>query len=148
MTGLRALIVDLDGTFALNESGRPWYGPGFEERVREDDVNEVVEEVIDALLAAGVVQTVLFVTGRMEVARTNTELWLNEGPGYVVGDAIFELFMRKDRDFRADEIVKREIYDEHIRRVYDVRLALDDKPSLIDLWRSLGIPAWQVNEYR
>lgn len=148
MTGLKAMIVDIDGTAALNNSGRPWFGPGFERRVFEDDVNTMVDTVVSALYRDGIVDAILFTTGRMEVARAETLRWIGTKVGWDLEDDGVELFMRKDGDFRPDHEVKREIYDEHIRHVYDVRLALDDKPSLIELWRSLDIPAWQVNEYR
>lgn len=151
MTGIRALLVDLDGTLALNESGRPWYGPGYEKRLHEDKVNHVVRKVINALVfpRSGVfADEVLFVSGRAEVGREATLLWLAQECGYIMDEDAMSLFMRKDRDFRPDVEVKTEIYNEHIRDVYDVRLALDDKPELISLWRSLDIPAWQVNEYR
>jgi hypothetical protein len=55
--------------------------------------------------------------------------------------------MRRDKDFREDHVIKREIYEQHIRPYYKVLLALDDKPSILELWRSLDIPAWQVREY-
>lgn len=149
MTGIRAVLVDIDGTTALNNSGRPWYGEGYEKRLHEDDVNQTVVDVLDALLyKGGFADHVLFVSGRAEIGREATMLWLSEHTFYVPDGHLADLFMRKDKDFRKDEIVKREIYDEHIRDVYDVRLALDDKPEMIDLWRSLDIPAWQVNEYR
>lgn len=149
MTGVRAIIVDIDGTIARNNTGRPWYGEGFEKRVNEDDVDHAVRMAILALCFGGnFADHVLFVSGRMEVSREATSLWLNEAVGFIVDEDPVSLFMRKDRDFRPDVEVKTEIYNDHIRDVYDVRLALDDKPELIDLWRSLGIPAWQVNEYR
>lgn len=149
MTGIRALLVDMDGTLALNETGRPWYGDGYEHRLHEDQVNHTVATVINALAFGGdFVDHVLLVSGRAEVGREETMEWLDANLGYIVDEDPVSLFMRKDRDFRPDVEVKTEIYNDHIRGVYDVRLALDDKPELITLWRSLGIPAWQVNEYR
>lgn len=154
MSRIRALLVDIDGTLALNNSGRPWFGEGYEKRLHEDDVNHTVQKVVEALLfSANFADHVLFVSGRAEVGREATTLWLAEKAGFVLDDNPIlcdpiSLFMRKDKDFRSDVEVKTEIYNDHIRDVYDVRLALDDKPELITLWRGLGIPAWQVNEYR
>lgn len=149
MTGIRALLVDIDGTIARNNSGRAWYGDGYEKRLHEDDVDTTVLAVIDALTyKAGFVDHVLFVSGRAEVGREATSLWLEEHTSYVPDGRMSDLFMREDGDYRPDEVIKREIYDRYIRDTFKVLLALDDKPSMVDLWRSLGIPAWQVNEYR
>lgn len=141
-----ALIVDMDNTISLNVTKRPWYGPGFEERVFEDSVNEMVNRAASALFEDGTVQHLLFVSGRMEVGRSETERWLRDKAGWGMGPSV-HLLMRKDEDTRPDHVIKREIYDQHIRDHYDVLLALDDKPSILELWRSLDIPAWQVREY-
>lgn len=151
MTLIRALLVDLDGTLALNNSGRPWYGDGYEKRIYEDDVNDTVNNVITYLIDSEdawvpFAEHILFVSGRMEVGRAETVRWLTDKARQYHND--YTLFMRKDKDTRSDVVIKTEIYNEHIRDKFDVRLALDDKPELVTLWRSLGIPAWQVNEYR
>jgi hypothetical protein len=141
-----ALIVDMDNTISLNVTKRPWYGPGFEKRVFEDSVNEMVNHVASTLWSEGVVDHVLFTSGRMEVGRKETTRWLLEKAGWGMGPSV-HLLMRKDKDTRPDHVVKREIYDEHIKPYYNVLLAMDDKPSILELWRSLDIPAWQVREY-
>lgn len=142
------MIVDIDGTIARNNSGRPWYGEGYEKRLHEDDVDSAVDRVVNALYATAIVETVLFVSGRTEAGREATQQWIYERTSHTIDGRSGLLLMRKDGDFRPDVVIKREIYDEHIRDVYDVVLALDDKPEMIELWRSLDIPAWQVNEYR
>lgn len=149
MTGIPALIIDMDGTVALNETDRPWYGPGYEKRLHEDRVNEVLASVVYALFVDGdFANHLLFVSGRAEAGREATCEWIETNLGYVVDEDPVSLLMRKDKDNRSDVVVKTEIYNDHILGKFDVRLALDDKPELITLWRSLGIPAWQVNEYR
>lgn len=57
---------------------------------------------------------------------------------------IDRLFMRVGGDRRLDSVVKEEIYRERIEPFYDVRYAIDDRPQVCDLWRSLGIPVMQV----
>lgn len=143
-----ALLCDLDGTLALNNSGRPWYGDGYEARVYEDDLNEMVNKVVNALYWDGTVSSIVFVSGRAEIGRDETLRWLMDKAGWDIDTDQIELFMRKDGDYRQDQIVKREIYDEHIAPVYSIRLALDDRPEVVALWRSLDIPTWQVGEYR
>lgn len=58
--------------------------------------------------------------------------------------------MRPDSDYRADIAVKREIFDQLSQR-WTIRSAIDDRPSVVDLWRSLGlevvvVPGWPAGE--
>ena len=57
-----------------------------------------------------------------------------------------DLFMRADGDYRADSIVKEEIYHDKIEPVYNVLLVLDDRDSVVKMWRSLGLTCLQVAE--
>lgn len=143
----KALIVDLDGTLALNNSGRPWFGEGYEARLHEDEVNQSVLMVLDALYDDRRIDHVLFVSGRTESGRAETEKWLTK-LDWRPGSHAASLFMRAVGDFRPDHEIKRAIYDDHIQEAYDILLALDDRPSIVALWRSLDIPTWQVAEYR
>ena len=54
------------------------------------------------------------------------------------------LLMRMDGDFRPDHVVKEEIYRLNIEPYFDVRMAFDDNPSIIALWKRLGIPVTVV----
>jgi hypothetical protein len=137
-----ALIVDLDGTLALNVTGREFYGDGYEKYVYQDDVNPMVNKVIGSLYGDGTVDTVLFVSGRAEVGRAETTRWLRDKAGWWANPTI--LLMRPDGDDRQDIEVKREMWEQRIRDKYTVLLALDDRP---EVWRSLDIPCWQVREY-
>ena len=55
-----------------------------------------------------------------------------------------ELYMREEGDNRKDSIVKKELYRKYIHPNYYVRLVLDDRNQVVDMWRSLGLPCWQV----
>jgi hypothetical protein len=145
-----AIICDLDNTLSLNVTGRRWYGEGYESRLFEDEVNETVNNVLAYLTDKDEGLTtfadhILFVSGRMEVGRAETVRWLTKKARQYEED--YTLLMRADKDFRLDEVVKREIYGQHIRGKYDVRLVLDDKPALVGMWRALGLQCWQVREY-
>jgi hypothetical protein len=143
---IKTLMVDLDGTLALNNTGRAWYGEGYEKRVYEDDVNHMVNKVIGSLYGDGTVDRVMFMSGRMEIGRAETTRWLRDKAGWWANPS--NLIMRANGDKREDVIVKRELWEQHIKGKYDVLLALDDRPSIVALWRSLNIPTWQVGEYR
>ena len=53
--------------------------------------------------------------------------------------------MRNTADTRKDSIIKKEIYDAHIKDKYYIELVLDDRDQVVRLWRSLGLPTFQVN---
>lgn len=56
------------------------------------------------------------------------------------------LFMRATGDHRPDSVVKLELFNKFVRDNYHVRFVLDDRNSVIGMWRSLGLDAFQVNE--
>jgi hypothetical protein len=53
--------------------------------------------------------------------------------------------MRKDGDFRADNVVKQEILDAHIDKDR-VLFVLDDRQQVVDMWRRNGLTCFQVAE--
>jgi len=136
------VICDIDGTIALMHAeleGRrhpyDWH------RVREDDPNEPIIALLWHLRRQGF--KVIFVSGRMEVAREGTLAWLDD---HVVDLEMldFPLFMRADGDFREDTVVKREIYHREIEGKYKIAYVLDDRDSVVAMWRELGLTVLQV----
>ena len=129
------IICDIDGTLALH-NGR---GPYEFEKCGEDLINGSVKE---ALRTYGT-GDVIFVTGREDKHRAVTEDWIQKNRA--VGFRQFYLYMRQTGDTRRDDIVKKEIYDTHIKGKYNVVLVLDDRDRTVAYWRSEGLPCWQVN---
>ncbi len=127
-------IFDIDGTVA-RMNGRSPYDMS---KVSEDLLIDEVASLAVILKMTGL--SVIFVSGRSEDARADTEKWLEDNQLKHDG-----LFMRKSGDSRADYIIKEEIYREHIEGKYNVLGVFDDRDQVIDLWRSLGIQAYQVN---
>jgi predicted kinase len=132
-TGRRALIVDIDGTLA-HMNGR---GPYDDHLVHTDQLDPVVDGIIDTYRALG--YHVLLVSGRSEDCRAVTEAWLEDN--LVMHE---RLWMRASGDNRNDAIVKRELFDKHIRHDYDVHFVLDDRNRVVDMWRGLGLKCLQV----
>lgn len=56
------------------------------------------------------------------------------------------LFMREGGDQRRDSIVKLEILDREILPRFNVLFAIDDRPQVIDAWKSRGIPVIEVTD--
>lgn len=52
--------------------------------------------------------------------------------------------MRSDGDDRRDDIVKKELYDNHIKGKYNVKYVFDDRSRVIDMWRKEGLRCLQV----
>lgn len=91
-----------------------------------------------AQIEAAMGHAVLVVTARDERWRPITQAWLERHP-----IPHLELLMRADGDPRPDDVVKAEILAD-LRTRYDVRLAVDDRPSVVDFWKASGIPTVTV----
>jgi hypothetical protein len=129
-----AVMVDIDGTAAIM-CGR---SPFDETRVGEDRPNRAVVAAVQAMYAAG--HEVIFCSGRTEGCREATEKWLAEH----VKVPYIGLYMRPAGDTRKDSIVKRELFDQHIRKFWDVIAVLDDRTQVVDAWREIGLTVFQV----
>jgi predicted kinase len=131
-----AFLVDIDGTVALM-NGRSPYDWG---RVGSDTPNHAVIAAVRAMHAAG--NAIVFCSGRDEVARDETEAWLDL---YV--DVPYEaLFMRPQGDSRRDAEVKREIFETEISHRWRIAGVFDDRQQVVHMWRELGLTVFQVAE--
>lgn len=131
-----AVLVDIDGTVALM-CGRSPYD---ETRVHEDRPNLAVVTAVRAMYHAG--HEVIFCSGRTEACRAATEKWLAEH----IGIPYVALYVRAEGDMRKDAIVKRELFDRHIRKMWDVVCVFDDRTQVVEAWRALGLTVFQVAE--
>jgi predicted kinase len=132
-----AIVVDIDGTLALMGARSPYDLT----RVHEDIPNHAVIEAVRAAYCDGM--RVVFCSGREDSARDATRAWLLEhvDRGFVLDSP---LLMRAAGDMRKDSIVKRELFDAHIRDQFNVRYVLDDRQQVVDMWRALGLTVFQV----
>ncbi|WP_190822050.1 phosphatase domain-containing protein [Saccharopolyspora pogona] len=133
-----AIIVDIDGTVAKMDGRSPYdYS-----KVLDDLPNEPVIGIVNLYHQLG--YEVLFTSGRPDSCRTETEFWLQLHAEIPVYD--FRLFMRNAGDTRRDSVVKKELFDQHIRHNYWVEFVLDDRNQVVEMWRSLGLTCLQVAE--
>lgn len=138
-----AVLVDIDGTVALKGARSPFD----ESKVHEDRPNlpviEVVFAVYEYLIRSaepGSAPKVIFMSGRTDGCKDATTAWLRYHTGLP-----FDLHMRAEGDFRKDAIVKRELFDQHVRGKYNVRCVLDDRDQVVEMWREeLGLTCLQV----
>ena len=125
-----AMIVDIDGTLAMmnNRSPFDW------KKVGEDKLNCAVNGLVNATDS-----NVILLSGRDSICRDETEKWLFDNS--VDYD---KLYMRAEGDNRKDTIVKKELFENHIRGKYNVISVLDDRNCMVELWRSMGLTCFQV----
>jgi predicted kinase len=132
-----AVIVDLDGTLALT-TGRNIYD---DTQVHTDVPHAPVKYLVDLLYNKGV--AIIFLTGRAGTnsCYTATLEWLDKN----INIAYEALIMRPEGDSRKDSVVKKELYNEHVKDVFNVKFVLDDRDSVVDMWRKdLKLPCFQV----
>lgn len=130
------VLVDIDGTVALNVSRSPYDMT----RVGEDAPNEAVIAAVRAMHAAG--YGVVFCSGRDASARAATVTWLRQH----VRVPYLALHMRAAGDNRKDSVVKREIYERELRDRYRIVGVFDDRMQVVTMWRELGLTVFQVAE--
>ena len=128
------IIVDIDWTLANNKRRSP-YDTAL---CIDDKLIEPVAKICNTIWCK-----VILVSWRFEKFREITEKWLLENK--VAHD---ELYMRPDEDFRKDDEVKEEIYNQKIKPHYNVLFAIDDRNRVVDKRRNIWIFTFDVNQTR
>lgn len=140
---MRTAIIDIDGTLAdcrhrlhhvLPGQRRDW--EAFFAAMDEDDLIEPVAHVVRSMADQ---YKVVLCSGRPENYRAVTEAWLDRHS--VPRDA---LYMRPAGDTRADHIVKAQILDGIKADGYDPFVVIDDRQSVVDMWRERGLICLQA----
>lgn len=137
------VIVDIDGTLA-DLSHRIHHVTGgnknydqFYAELSNDLPFEATINLVHHLNAAGA--TIILASGRPDNYRADTVSWL------VKHSVPYDfLYMRKAGDFRADYIIKREILDQIRADSFDPWIVIDDRPQVVDMWRSEGLTVLQA----
>lgn len=144
------VVVDLDGTLCDDTHkepllirpknlGDPWPEQCWDAWLaacRYDQIIQPVAEVVRALIATG--HRIEFWTGRGENARGATRRWLRKH-----GFKGFPLRMRDmDHGATPDHIWKAS----YVSKFGRPDLVLEDRPSVVAMWRSMGIQCFQVAE--
>jgi predicted kinase len=128
------IIVDVDGTLAVkgNRSPYDW------KRVGEDTVFIPIATIVNRM--SKMFEVIIF-SGRDGSCYKETKQWLDDNNIPYNG-----LFLRAEGDSRKDSIVKKELYENHVKGKYNVHFVLDDRDQVVDMWRKeLGLPCLQVN---
>lgn len=133
----KAIICDLDGTLALLNGRDPFDASTCE----EDLINESILSILDQYYNK---HEIIFCSGREDKYKEQTLMFLAKC-GYNLPRDMLSLHMRKEGDYRKDSIIKREIFDEHIKGKYYIEFVLDDRNQVVEMWRELGLTCLQVD---
>lgn len=133
-----AIISDLDGTLALFDDANP-----YDRDFSKDILNKPVADIINQYQEDEYKETkIIIVSGRKDIYREQTVKWLHK---YNISYSY--LFMRKVDDNRKDVIVKKEIYEKNIKGKFNVLFVIDDRPSVIKMWREdMGLFVLDCNQ--
>lgn len=128
-----AVIVDIDWTLAFMDWKRSPYDY---EKVGGDRFNVYLDRLLDPLRES---HKIIIVSWRKDDCFEETVKWLEDNRF-----DYDEIYMRKTGDDRNDAIVKEEIFDKNIKDEYNILAVFDDRNRVVDKWRELWLPTYQV----
>lgn len=149
---MKCIIVDIDGTLAdlshrlHHINGRGGSRPDWQKFFAGIPDDTCIEPIADLAVAMHDFSDnfeqyakVVLCSGRPENYREQTEKWLAK-------HSIFfcRLYMRPANDTRPDHVVKRELLGRIREDGYEPVLVIDDRPSVVEMWRSEGLLTLQV----
>jgi hypothetical protein len=144
-------IFDLDGTLALIEHRRHI----IEDPARDDSKWRRFYAACDKDVPNGPVLRVMeslrlfadvwIFSGRSDEVRDKTVAWLTQHTSFLAHDLDTVLTMRREGDYTADDVLKRQwldglLVDDRRRLV----AAFDDRDRVVQMWRGAGVPCFQV----
>ena len=142
------VVVDMDGTLS-DCSGRVHLAIAkqweeFHNGLMSDRPNDDVAWFLSKLPSDA---HIVICTGRPERYRAATNAWLKK---WNLSHLIDDILMRPDDDFNSDSILKPWLLvnflgDGRDARDY-VKLVIDDRDSVVDAWRNIGLPCWQCRD--
>ena len=142
------IIFDLDGTIALVDKRREvsklpdgkmnwdeWFNPS---NIKLDEPNEPVIKIVQLFAEDGF--NIVIFSGRSDRTKYSTRSWLSQNKV-----PFNKLVMRphKTKNFVPDDILKKDMLDNYVD-IDDVFLVVDDRDKVVKMWRSLGLPVFQV----
>lgn len=136
-------IFDIDGTLADLTHRRqfvackPKNWPAFEKNMHLDTVIEPVANLLRDLHKQK--HTIILCSGRGTQKRLTTINW------FIDNNIPYDLlFMRAEKDYRRDDIVKSELLDQILELGFDPVMVFDDRDQVVAMWRKRGLICAQV----
>lgn len=145
----KVVICDLDGTlcnidhrlhYIKTEGKKDW--KKFFNALNDDTPNEWCRYLLFCISAIGSYD-IVFASGRSDSHYDQTRQWLER---HLPGSRTVPLFMRPRSDFRKDVIIKEIILDFEIKTRWEPFFFIDDRQSVVDMWRSKGYTVLQCDK--
>lgn len=139
------IICDIDGTLADIEhrrhyvTSKPKNWPAFQSLAHKDVPFEPIAVLVRSL--ATLAHRIILCSGRGEQERVTTEAWLAK---HQITHS--KLYMRAEKDYRADDVIKEELLDRMLADGFRPQIVFDDRARCVALWRRRGIICAQVAE--
>lgn len=138
------ILVDIDGTLAnvehrlhhIKDGNHDW--DSFFDAMDQDTPTEMLKllSTFPSLHSVAFV----YVSGRPDSHRDMTIAWLNK-----YNAPIGRLYMRKTGDHRQDTVVKQEMLEQIKGGGFNPILVIDDRPSVIKMWRDNNLDVIEFN---
>lgn len=142
---MHAVIFDIDGTLA-DLTHRLHHVKGhhknYDKFFTEVKFDQPITDVCNLAKLLADHKSILLVSGRPEKTRIDTEEWMKKHEIEYDG-----LFMRPDGDFRPDYIIKEQILDGLLADGFIIDFVVDDRPSVVNMWRDRGLTCLQCREW-
>lgn len=143
----KVIVFDIDGTVADLSArqqyvmSKPKNWKAFNAGILNDKPHQDIIFLCQMLHEVGC--TIIFASGRSDDMREDTVKWLREIAD--IPEHYYEkLYMRKEGDFRNDDIIKKEILDQMRADGYDPFMVFDDRDRVVAMWRNNGVRCLQV----
>src|SRR5271165_786814 len=133
----KAIIVDIDGTYALIGDRSPYDASKSHE---VDFPNHSVIETVKLYYNAG--YKVIFCSGREDKDREPTMMFIETHSPNME----YKLFMRSIDDKRPDDIIKEEIYKNEIEGRYNIHCVFDDRLKVCRMWHRIGLNLMRIGD--
>lgn len=139
----KAIVFDLDATLSFNLTGRPYWGEGCAEGIKNDTENTPLVNLFKTLQQNGSYKMIVL-TGRegTEDVINASEQWLTDH-GIDTKEILF-VFRPKGSKVKGTEYKLNTLKD--LRNTYDIEFVVDDSQKIVDVLRENGYTVLQPNE--
>lgn len=89
---------------------------------------------------------IVFISGRPDTYKKHTLIWLIKQTEQFLPKGFLTLIMRRAHDKREDTEVKQDILNQYFPDRSQIHMVIDDRPSVIRMWRENGLPVIDVGK--
>lgn len=139
----KIVIVDIDGTLSFLDhrlhyiKGKSQDWNAFYKACPKDEPNEPMIHLVQALHATG--HEVIIVSGRSDIVFKETVAWLDK---YEV--PFDQIYLRQEGIYTKDYKLKKRLIFQTLKiKPEKILLVLEDRTSVVEMWRSMGIMTLQ-----